>query len=151
MSHWRLFYHLVWATRGRVPLLAEDEAVTMLERSLKAICREHRLLIHAIGTMPDHVHLAVSIPPTVAISSTVQHLKGESSHLLNKSVFADGQPVFSWQAEYGVYSFSERSLPEVVQYVRDQHRRHANSQLWSSYEIVERPYARQHDKDVKSQ
>jgi REP element-mobilizing transposase RayT len=77
MSHWRLFYHLVWATRNRVPLLVEAKTVQVLERSLETVCREHRLIIHAIGSMPDHVHLALSIPPSVPISVAVQQLKGD--------------------------------------------------------------------------
>ena len=137
MSHWRLFYHLVWATRERFPLLVERSTVQTLERSLEATCRDLHLMVHAIGVIPDHVHIACSIPPSLSISDVVKRLKGASSHRLNQTIFATGDVVFSWQAEYGVYSFSERVLPGVVAYVRNQEARHAAADLWPGFEQTE--------------
>ena len=134
MPHWRLFYHLVWATRERYQMLTEPAAVQVLEQSVETTCRDLHVLVHAIGTMPDHVHLACSIPPSLSIAEVVKRLKGVSSHRLNQTVFATGEIGFAWQSEYGVYSFTERVLPEVVIYVRDQEARHAADDLWSGFE-----------------
>lgn len=134
MAHWRLFYHLVWATRDRHPCLVNATAVRTVERSCEASCRDLRVIVHAVGTMPDHVHLACSIPPSLSIAEVAKRLKGSSSHLLNQTVFVEDDEVFAWQAEYGVYSFSERVLPDVVAYVQNQHTRHASAELWPGFE-----------------
>ncbi len=137
MAHWRLFYHLVWATRNRHPYLASDSAVGTVERSVAASCHDLRVMLHAVGTMPDHVHLACSIPPSLSVSEVAKRVKGASSHLLDQTVFVDGDDVFAWRPEYGVYSYSERVLPDVVAYVRNQPSRHAAANLWPGVEHTE--------------
>jgi putative transposase len=90
MPYWRLFYHLVWATKNREPLLV-DTRTGVLVRSVQAICTEQRIILHAIGPMPDHLHVAVSIPPRIAIAELVQRLKGTTSRRFNTSAtVADG-------------------------------------------------------------
>ena len=46
---------------------------------------------------------------------------------------------FGWQGEYGVVSFGERHLPQVVAYISNQPRRHANNALWPTLEHVPSP------------
>src|SRR5215217_2405923 len=117
VAYWRLFYHLVWSTQRRHPQI-DDETAELLRRSFRATCHDLHVIVHAIGTMPDHVHLAVSIPPTVAVTDAISRLKGSASHLVNRTMTRDDR--FSWQNEYAVLSFGERHLPSVVDYVLNQ-------------------------------
>ena len=39
-------------------------------------------MIHAGAVNRDHVHMLLSIPPSLSVSRAVQHLKGRSSHKL---------------------------------------------------------------------
>lgn len=139
MPYWRLFYHVVWATRGRLPIIDADRE-EMIRRSIRTTCAEHGAPIHAIGVMPDHIHLAVSVPPRVALAAFLHALKGSSSHLVNHVGAEKGRDTFGWQPEYGVLSFGERSLPDVVAYVKNQAAHHAADDLRPAYEHVERPY-----------
>ncbi len=87
-----------------------------------------RLFYHAVWAtkhrLPaDHIHVVISIPPKLSIATTIGQLKGASSHRVNE-VFVSHHS-FAWQAEYGIFSFSERSLPRVVEYVRNQKQHHA--------------------------
>jgi|SRR6476661_6504170 len=131
MTYWRLYYHLVWATKHREPLI-DHEIEMLVQRSFRATCHDLRVVVHAIGAMPDHVHLAVSIPPNIAISDAARRLKGSASHLIN----ATGERgfTFGWQPEFGVLSFGERHLPDVVGYVDNQPARHAAGRLWATME-----------------
>ena len=136
MAYWRLYYHIVWGTKNREPLItpACDEVI---QRSIRLHCQDYSALVHAIGTMPDHVHLAVSIPPRVSLSDFMHRIKGASSHLIRDSQrFRE----FSWQPEYGVISFHEDLLPKIVDYVLNQRQHHAQNQLRPALEIAERPY-----------
>ena len=141
MSLWRLFYHVVWSTRDRATAI-DDEREDVIRRSIRATCAEHGALVHGIGVMPDHVHLAVSIPPKIAISIFVRQLKGSSSHLVNHTEHGFDSGTFAWQAEYGILSFGERSLADVVAYVENQRARHADHQLLPTFEAFERPFDR---------
>jgi hypothetical protein len=64
--------------------------------------------VHEVGGIETHVHLAVSIAPTVLISEFVGQLKGASAHEANHKL---GRKVLEWQAGYGVVSFGTRDLP----------------------------------------
>ena len=44
--------------------------------------RAHEIMIHGGAVNRDHVHMLVSIPPSLSVSRAVQHLKGRSSHKL---------------------------------------------------------------------
>jgi putative transposase len=133
MPYWRLFYHVVWATKGREPMI-DDAAARVIERSIRTKSRDLGGIVHAFGWMPDHVHVAVSIPPNTAIGTFVGQLKGSSSHAANQDVSREAS--FSWQAEYGVKSFGERNLPDVVAYVQNQPERHAAQTTWDRLERI---------------
>jgi hypothetical protein len=47
---------------------------------------------------------------------------------------------FRWQGEYGVVSFGERNLPQVVASISNQPRRHAENALWPALEHVPSPH-----------
>lgn len=106
--------------------------------TIPGIAREEGAIVHAIGTMPDHVHVAISIPPRVAIAQVVSRLKGSTSYRFGHDARSETWP--GWQAEYGVITITEKVLPDVVDYIRSQPRRHANQELYMGYEQMEAPY-----------
>ncbi len=81
-TYTEIYYHLVWATKHREPMIT-TEVETPLFLCLKAICRDKGVPIHALNAMPDHVHLACTLPPTLALADLMHRLKGSASHLIN--------------------------------------------------------------------
>jgi putative transposase len=81
--------------------------------------------------MSEHLHVVISIPPKLAVATLIGQLKGSSSHHVNERYM---NSAFAWQAEYGVLSFSERSLSRVVDYVKNQKKHHAENTLNMSME-----------------
>lgn len=77
--------------------------------------------------MNDHVHIAVSIPPKIALAKFIGEVKGHSSHFVNHVIKPDFE--FYWQTEYGALSFGERNLSSVVGYIHKQKERHAKGAL----------------------
>jgi putative transposase len=82
------------------------------------------VIVHAVGGIEDHVHMAVSIPPTLLISEFVGQLKGRSSHEANQRLGLRGK-VLEWQAGYEVVSFGTGDLKWVVDYIGNQGRHHS--------------------------
>jgi len=134
MALWRLYYHVVWATKQRLPLIT-----TAIESELYGyvIGKAHALgcITHAIGGIEDHIHSIVSIPPKLSISDFVRAIKGSSAHHINHSGF-DSPDRFAWQRGYGVFSLGSKQLPRAVNYVRDQKKRHREENLVSHLEKV---------------
>jgi putative transposase len=132
MPYWSLCYHIVWGTKHRLPLIDPiwEKEVHGYIRG-KAIALE--CIPHAIGGMPDHIHIAISIPPKLSVATLVGRLKGASSHHINKT-YTDGS--FLWQTEYGVFTFSEKALPSIARYINNQKKHHAENTLDPSLENI---------------
>jgi putative transposase len=124
MSYWQLYYHVVWTTVERLSLI-DEEAERVIAGTLHAKAKELACYIHALGMVEDHVHLAATIPPTIAIAAVVGAMKGSSSHAANR-LTRRADRHFKWQDGYGVLSISERSLPAITAYVRNQKEHHAH-------------------------
>jgi putative transposase len=136
VPYWRLFYHLIWATRGRAPLIGEREE-RIIRRSFQTTVDAMRVIPHAVGLMPDHVHVVASMPPSVLVSEVVRRSKGASAHAINHEDGVPPEVPFAWQGEYGVLSFGERALSDVVAYARNQCEHHANGELWPGLERID--------------
>jgi REP element-mobilizing transposase RayT len=134
MPYWKLYYHFVWATKQRQPLI-DSNLESGLYRAIAAKAQEMQGFIHAIGGTPDHVHLAVSIPPKVAPAKFIGDVKGNSSHFVNYGIKPGFE--FHWQDEYGVLSFGGKNLPAVVRYIHNQKQHHADGTLLAVLERIE--------------
>ena len=56
MALWRLYYHLIWATKNRQPLI-NPKREAELYRYIIAKADTHGCIVHAIGGMEEHIHL----------------------------------------------------------------------------------------------
>lgn len=134
MPYWKLYYHFIWGTKNRLPLIEnsfEEELYKVI--TAKVIKLEGKL--HAVGGMNDHVHIAVSIPPKIAPATFIGEVKGNASHFVNHVVKPDFE--FYWQTEYGVLSFGEKNLSVVVAYIHNQKEHHAKGTLIEAMEKMD--------------
>jgi len=116
--------HVVWHTKLSRPLLTPEVEDSVFRFIRQRSIDTEGVFIHEIGGTPTHVHLCLSIPPTLVISEYIGQLKGSSAHEINHS-----QPMrnkaLQWQSGYGVVSFGKKDLPWVCEYIRNQKEHHA--------------------------
>ena len=122
MPYWQLFYHIVWATKNREPLLTE-EIEPVVYGFLRAKAVGLGGMVFALNGIEDHVHMIASIPPGISVARFVGQVKAVASAKLNKSGLSVER--FSWQNEYGVFSLDRKRLQAHVAYVDRQKERHA--------------------------
>ncbi|MCL4298327.1 MAG: IS200/IS605 family transposase [Anaerolineae bacterium] len=134
MSFWRLHYHLIWATHQREPLLV-DEVERQVYGTILNKAKELSCLVHAIGGVDNHLHLAVSIPPKLAVAEAIRQLKGASAYYVNHRPHPKSS--FSWQKGYGALTFGERSMEIIVAYVHNQKEHHHQGTTIALYEHME--------------
>jgi putative transposase len=109
--------HITWHTKESAPLLV-PKIETIVHQYLSGRCIDTSgVYIHEIGGIETHVHLCISVAPTILVSDLVGKLKGSSSHDVNQKL---GHKVLEWQSGYGVVSFGTRDLEWVKEYVRNQ-------------------------------
>jgi putative transposase len=125
--------HITWHTKESSPLLV-PKVEAIAHHYLRGRCiNTPGVFIHEIGGIETHVHLCITIPPTLLISDFVGQLKGASSHEVNQKL---SHQALAWQAGYGVVSFGTRDLPWVKEYVRNQRVRHASGKIEDRLERI---------------
>jgi REP element-mobilizing transposase RayT len=118
--------HITWHTKDSAPLLV-PQVEAVVHHYVRGRCMNTPgVFVHEIGGIETHVHLAVSIAPTVLISEFIGQLKGSSSHEANQKL---GRKILEWQTGYGVVSFGTRDLKWVEEYVRNQRAQHARGKV----------------------
>ena len=74
-------YHIVWITKYRKSVLSGLVAERCRE-IIRQVCKEEEVEIIKGHVSKDHIHLLVSVPPTLSVSKLVQLVKGRSSRKL---------------------------------------------------------------------
>ena len=121
MAYTQLTYHIVFSTRERRPLL-QGESLARVCQYLGGILREQKAHPQQIGGMPDHVHMAVSLSPTMAVADIVRIIKTNCSRWIHET-FKD-LAAFAWQDSYSAFTVSQSVLPDVVRYIEGQEAHH---------------------------
>jgi len=49
---------------------------------LMQVCRRHGFIVQSLAIGDDHIHIVVTIPPTMSVSKAFQLLKGASAYAL---------------------------------------------------------------------
>jgi len=127
--------HLTWHTKDSLPLLTPTVEPWVHRYLRQRLLETEGVFVHEIGGIETHVHVALTVPPTVSISELIGQLKGASSHEANQQFGLQGK-VLQWQAGYGVVSFGTRDLDWVKAYVRNQRQHHAEGKVYVRLERI---------------
>ena len=102
--------HCVFSTKERRRLITPD-LEARLYPYLGCIARENKMKTLSIGGVEDHIHMLLSIPPTVPSAKAVQLLKRKFG-------------AFQWQEGYGAFSTSKSGVKATMRYIESQKDHH---------------------------
>ena len=77
-TKWNCKYHIVFAPKYRRRVIYGKIKVD-IGKILRKLCEQKGVEIIEANLCPDHIHMLVSIPPKISVSSFVGSLKGKSS------------------------------------------------------------------------
>ena len=80
-TKWLCKYHIVFAPKYRRKIIFASLRESIGE-ILRNLCTYKGVEILEGHLMPDHVHMLVSIPPKISVSSFMGYLKGKSSLMI---------------------------------------------------------------------
>ena len=83
LSHtkWMCKYHIVFTPKYRRKAIYNQYKVSIKD-IIQQLCKYKGVEILEGHLMPDHVHMLVSIPPKISVSSFMGYLKGKSALMI---------------------------------------------------------------------
>ena len=114
--------HIVWTTKYRYKVLEGKIALRMREL-IRQGCEARKVKIIKGSVSKNHIHILVSMPPSISVSKLVQYLKGRSSKIIQEEF-----PVLKkrywgqhlWGIGYFCRSVGTITDEIVKQYIEDQ-------------------------------
>jgi putative transposase len=115
-------YHIVWITKYRKPIM-KGLIGTRLRDLLREICRTNDVEIIKGHVSPDHIHMFLSVPPSISVSNLVQKLKGKTSYKLMQEFKALSKEFWGrhmWARGYFVASSGNITDEVIIKYIEEQ-------------------------------
>lgn len=124
-SHCRYLtqYHIIWCPKFRYNVL-QNGVDTAIRRILCEICDKYNYSIKALEVMPDHIHIFVDCPQTVAPCDIARTLKSISAVELFKT-YPQLKQFYArcgrlWSNGYFISTVGHISEATVKQYIEEQ-------------------------------
>jgi putative transposase len=113
-------YHFVFCPKYRRPVLA-GEVGGRLTELIPPIVQDLGGKVINLTVQPDHVHLFVQIPPTLAPRQVMRRIKGATSHQLRQDFPQLRSRLPSlWTTSYYVGTAGKVSATTIQRYIEEQ-------------------------------
>lgn len=135
-TYTQIYIQIVFAVKARQNLISKENREE-LHQFITGIISNRGQKLFAVSAMPDHIHILVSIGPSIPISDLVRDIKAGSSKFINDRKWITGK--FNWQEGYGAFSYSKSSVDRVVKYILNQEEHHKTKTFKNEYlELLEK-------------
>jgi len=104
-------YHIIWIPKYRKKILLGKMKIR-LQELINQRSEELRVIVLKGAIEPDHVHLYVSVPPSMSISKYVNLIKGMTSCLLRKE-FKEELKQFYWKPVLWATGYFAATVGEI--------------------------------------
>jgi REP element-mobilizing transposase RayT len=132
----QIYIHLVFSVKGRQNIIHKTWREELF-KYVSGIIKGRDQKVFAIGGMPDHIHILISLRPNYLVSELVNSVKTNSSKWINSKGFIKGK--FNWQEGYGAFSYGQSQLDHVIQYINNQELHHQRKSFKEEYiELLEK-------------
>ena len=121
---------IVFSVKNRANMIKapyEKEIHAYISKIAKILTKK---LICINGT-ENHLHILFSMKPNVSISDFVRVVKSNSSRWINQKDWFDSR--FAWQKGFGVFSYSQSQLKNIVSYIKNQKKHHKSDSFEDEY------------------
>ena len=121
MSYTQIYYHIVLQTKNSEKSLCQTKIID-LYKYIWGITQKKKCYLYRINGMEDHLHLCISLHPTIALADFVKDVK-VSTNLWMKSR-GDFQHFKGWGEGYSAFTFGHKDKDKVINYIKDQQEHH---------------------------
>ena len=115
-------YHFVFIPKYRKPIL-RGEVGRYLRELIREVCRTYDIAILEGHIRPDHVHLFLSVPPTMSPSRVMNAIKGRSSNRVMRNFRTLNRTFWGrhlWARGYFVATSGNVTDEVITKYIAEQ-------------------------------
>ena len=134
MSYTNLLFHIIIRTKNSAYVL-ENKHSEKLYRYIWGFVRQKNCVLHRINGTPNHIHLLVSMHPTIAVSNFVKELK-TSAHAWLKNHVGEFPAFEAWGSQYAAFSCGLDAKERITKYIAEQREHHATVDFESEYKKI---------------
>lgn len=84
-----------------------------------------------VNGVEDHMHCFFGLKPVISVSELMKVVKAKSSKYINDHNFTKER--FEWQPGYGVFSYRQRDIGQIYNYVKNQEAHHQKQSFKDEY------------------
>ena len=120
-TKWMCKYHIVFTPKYRRKVIYNQYKEDIRD-IIKTLCKYKGVEIIEGHLMPDHIHMLVSIPPKISVSSFMGYLKGKSTLMLydrHPELQSKWDKAF-WARGYYVETIGNITDEAVQKYIKEQ-------------------------------
>lgn len=129
-TYTQILYQIVFGTKHRARTLDRCGRPELF-RYITGILESKKCHVYQVNGVEDHVHILVSLHPSVALSDLVKDIKLASTKLIKeKNLFAN---FAGWQDGYGAFTYSRDRKEILINYIRNQEEHHRQKSFRDEY------------------
>ena len=132
-----LHVHLIFSTKGRVPILS-DAIREPLHAYMAKVLQNLNCVVVIINSVEDHIHLLFDLARTVSVSDAVKDVKSSSSQWLKTQ--GPSFSTFAWQAGFSIFAVSASNVEAVRRYIASQQIHHQKKSFQDEYRQILRKH-----------
>ena len=129
-TYTQLFVQVIFAVKRRQSLIPKQHRDT-LHKYMTAVIQNDNHKLLSIFCMPDHAHILVGLNPDISVSDMVQDVKRASTNFINDQHLIKTH--FNWQKGFGAFSYSQKQVPNVINYILRQEEHHRKKTFRQEY------------------
>ena len=84
-----------------------------------------------VNGVEDHMHCFLGLRPAISVSDLMKIVKAKSSKYINDHILTKER--FEWQEGYGVFSYRQRDVDQIYNYVKNQEEHHRTKNFHEEY------------------
>jgi putative transposase len=120
-TYTQTLYQIVFSTKYREKTL-EKECRTLIFKDIWGILKNKKSHVYRINGIEDHIHILVSLHPSIALSNLVKDIKLGSGHFIKENNIL---PNFKgWQDGYAAFTYAIQEKDKLIEYVKNQEQHH---------------------------
>ena len=129
-TYHQIYLQMVFAVKYRRAVLGKTWR-HQLQGVLGNLINETGCKTIIVNGVEDHMHCFVNLRPAVSVSDLMKVVKAKSSKYINDRKLT--QQRFEWQDGYGAFSYRQRDVQQIFNYVLNQEEHHRTKTFREEY------------------